>query len=291
MPFEMAGYIQTVVVEGKFYIGGGTAGYGSNNNHMVAVYDTSSRKWSTLPPYRVYGFAMTVIYNQLVLIGGYEDGRYSKMLGVWRADKKKWMHPYPEMSTARSRCSAAVYNELLVVAGGESDGEVMLSSIEVMNTDTKQWHTGPQMPTPWLGMKTAVAGDVCYFMGGVTGLPLAVAASNVYGLSLPALMSRLHSKDLKEPPQAWKEVPGLQTTYTTPLSISGSLLAVGGRGKDVNAICLYQPDAREWVKVGDLPTPRYECSCAVTADNEVLVAGGKLSSWEITCKFDIARLL
>ena len=39
---------------------------------------------------------------------------------------------------ARSHCSAVVHNELLVVAGGESSFGVKLSSVEIMNTDSKQ---------------------------------------------------------------------------------------------------------------------------------------------------------
>ena len=76
----------------------------------------------------------------------------------------------------------------------------------------------------------------------------------------------------------------------TPLSIRGSLLAVGGRDKDdkaVTAIHLYQPDTGEWVKVGDLPTPRYRCTCAMITDREILVAGGA-DGRHYLCRSDIA---
>ena len=120
-------------------------------------------------------------------------------------------------------------------------------------------------------------GDACYFMGGLTG---ASATSEVYSVSLPALISQLPSLDSRErgrQHQIWKEIPGIQTTCSTPLSIRGSLLAVGGRDRDVkavSAILLYQPDTGEWVKVGDLPTPRYDCTCAMITATEMLVAGG-----------------
>jgi hypothetical protein len=128
-------------------------------------------------------------------------------------------------------------------------------------------------------MKTAIVGNMCYFMGGYTGGSYAPTAK-VYSVSLPALISQLHSQDSRErgkQHQIWKEISGLQTTCSTPLSISGSLLAVGGKDKDhhaVTAICLYQPDTEEWVKVGDLPTARYNCTCAMITDRELLVTGG-----------------
>ena len=76
------------------------------------------------------------------------------MLGVWDADKKQWTHPYPEMHTARSQCSAVVHNEWLVVAGGWAGAR--LSSVEVMNTTSKQWYAGPPTPIPWFHMRTAL---------------------------------------------------------------------------------------------------------------------------------------
>ena len=276
MPFGMTDYVQSVVVQGRVYVGGGYAGLGSHDNYIVMEYDISSGKWAKLPPYRACGFATTVINNQLVLVGGWEHGGHSKVLGMWRAESKEWTHPYPDMPTARSSCSAVVYNEWLAVAG---TGRERLSSVEVMNTDSKQWYAGPPTPTPWGSMRTAIVGDTCYFMGGITGGSI-VATTVVYSVSLPALISQLRSLDSRErgkQHQIWKEVPGLQTTLSTPLSIRGSLLAVGGldRGSNaVSAILLYQPDTGEWVKVGDLPTPRCWSTCAMITDTEMLVAGG-----------------
>jgi hypothetical protein len=289
MPFVMADYVQSVVVQGRVYVGGGWTGYGSYSNYIVMEYDTSSGEWTKLPPYRACDFAMTVINNQLVLVGGDEHGPYSKVLGVWRAESKEWTHPYPDMSTARSSCSVVTYKEeWLVVAGGYG----WLSSVEVLNIDSRQWYAGPPTPTPWSHMRTATVGDVCYFMHGIIERSY---TTKVYSVSLPALISQLHSQDSRErgrQHQIWKEISGLQTTLSTPLSISGSLLAVGGRDKDghaVTAIHLYQPDTGEWVKVGDLPTPRWDCTCAMIAEKEMFVAGGHDGAGYLS-KSDIALI-
>ena len=42
-------------------------------------------------------------------------------------------------------CSVVGYNEWLVVVGGGGDVG-LLSSVEILNTDSKQWYAGP--PTP-----------------------------------------------------------------------------------------------------------------------------------------------
>ena len=108
MPFGMDGYVQSVVVQGRVYVGGGYAGFKSDN-YIVMEYDLSSGKWTKLPPYEVKFFAMAVINNQLVLVGGIK----SDLVCVWRAESQKWTQNFPEMPTGRSLCSAVVYNECM----------------------------------------------------------------------------------------------------------------------------------------------------------------------------------
>ena len=258
------------------YVGGGLTGVVPAQ--VIMEYNTSSAKWACLPSYQQCSFGMTVINSQLVLVGGqFPIGGYSKVLGVWGANSRKWTHPYPEMPTARSLCSVAVFKEWLIVAGGVTDGRIRVSSVEVMNTDTKQWHTGQPTPTPWHSMKTAIVGDMCYFMGGFTSISDYRGTDSVYCVSLPALVSQAQSRVSRE--NNHQEIRGLGIKFSAPLSISVSLLAIGGRefsSSDyyTSAIHLYQPDTGEWVKVGDLPTPRRSCTCAMITNREILIAGG-----------------
>ena len=256
------------------YFGGGWT-ISDNDDYIVLEYDTRSGKWGRLPPYRLSCFAMTVINNQLVLVGG-KDKQYrrSKLLGVWKTDSKKWTHLYPDMPSARSSSSAVTYNKWLLVAGGWSGDNIRLSTVEVMNIDTKQWYTGTPTQTAFTSMKTAIVGDLWYLIGGcdVNGRLI----DKVYSVSLPVLISQVNST--QKDPQIWKCISGLGLHSSTPLSISGSLLAVGGKTMDehkaVTTIHYYQPETEEWVKVGDLPSPRSECTCTVINNGEVLVAGG-----------------
>ena len=291
MPLRKAGYIQSVRVQQKVYVGGEDTTSYARENYIVMEYDTLSGKWVTLPPYRARHFGMTNINNQLVLVGGDEQDSKIKLLGAWRAESKKWTHPYPEMPTARSHCSAVTYNQWLVVAGGTSEQGNYLSSVEIMDTINKQWYTGPPTPTAWTSMKTATVGDMCYFMGGYTRF--GDSTNKVYSVSLSALTSQLLNPKsaTKGEGQIWKEVSGLQVSESTPLSINGSLFALGGC-KDyepVTAIHLYQPEIVEWVKVGELPPQHYQCTSVMISDREILVAGG----WhnEIQKRTDIAVLM
>ena len=260
--------MQAVVMQGKVYVGGG---YTRNDNkNKVMVYDIHSGKWATLPPYQTHYFGMTVIDNQLVLVGGEKvSGAYSKILGAWRAASKEWVHPYPNMFIARCSCSAVTYKEWLVVAGGISEKMVYLTSVEVMNTSNKEWFIASPLPVGWTQMNAAIVDDMCYFMGGL----IKGHTKKVFSVSLPALIYLLDSKRDR---QIWKEISKPDVDFFTPLSISGSLLALGGMkdGKDLTTIQLYQPETGEWLKVGDLPHPRRNCTSAIINDREMMVVGG-----------------
>ena len=280
--------MQAVVMQGIVYVGG-------DNAYKVMVYDIHSGEWATFPPYKTRFFGMTVIDNQLVLVGGKEvGGAYSKVLGAWRAASKEWVHPYPNMFIARCSCSAVTYKEWLVVAGGISEKGKYLASVEVMNTSNKQWSTAPPLPVGWIMMKAAIVDDMCYFMGGL----ISGATKKVFSVSLPALISLLNPKSSSNSDiwsssnsDIWKEISELDVIKSTPLSISGSLLALGGEkyGKDSTTIQLYQSETRKWLKVGDLPQARCLCTSAMINDREVMVVGGR-EGWNEINRTDIALI-
>ena len=285
MPFGIDSPIQTVKLQHTVYVGGGSVST-EKNKYVVMTYDIVSGKWDMLPPYRTRLFAMVVINNELVLVGRkVRNGDASKELGLWRAGSEKWAHPYPDMSTPRAWCSAVAYKQWLVVAGGDTGLGMLPLSTEVMNGDTKQWYCGPSIPVGWSGMKVAVVGDNAYFMGGIAG---GDKFHNSYSASLPDLLSQPDSA--KKDGQVWKEICQVPVKFASPVSINGSLLAVGGATEEDEALSvlyLYQPDAGQWLKIADLPARRYDCTCVMIADRELLVAGGwnngRLASVDIAC--------
>ena len=173
---------------------------------------------------------MTVINNQLVQVGGERDGHKSRMVGMFIAESRWWIHPFPEMTTARSQCSAVAFGKWLFVAGGWGGNGEMLSSVEVLNTAIMQWHAGPPTPTPWYSMKSALVGDKCYFMGGYTRESgfYPTANDKMYNASFEELTEKTRKQV-----QIWKVTTQMPMTVSTPLSFHGSLLAVGGKNKSI----------------------------------------------------------
>ena len=298
MPFVMEAHVQSVFLDGRVYVGGGDTWKNVSHGYVVFAYHISSEKWSRLMPYPSSHFAMTLLCNQLLLVGGWRRGTKSRAVGVWSFKDKDWTRPYPEMATARGDCSAVSREGWLAVVGGRGEENELLSSVEVLDSEKKQWFTAVPAPVGLVGMRTALVGGVCYFMGGYTGVEgdrSATAAHIMYSVSLPGLLpaesdseeaSSSSSLDTEKVPNSngehssvvWREISGVGATRLAPLSLGGSLLAMGGQdvkcGSIVRAIHLYRPGAGRWEKVGDLPAPRCDCTCVAIDQNEFLVAGG-----------------
>lgn len=72
-----------------------------------------------------------------------------------------------------------------------------------------------------------------------------------------------------------KEISGIQTERSTPLSISGTLLAVGGKDgqglRSVSSIFAYQVIG---VRADQLQTTRWNCACSMIVEGKIFVDGG-----------------
>ncbi len=255
-----------VVLNGKVYVGGGYAG--SEDLYIIHVYTPESDGWSRLPECPVRLFAIAVLNQQLVLVGGISRSPQSTVL-VWDSASQHWTTPYPTMATARWVPAAIAYQQFLVVAGGINGSS--LTTVEILNSSTKQWSTASPLPIRCYGLTPALVGDTLYLLGGNSGL--SSPNKQMFSISLPALISHATSR---APPPAW-EVTNTDLTSSTAVSLHNSLLAVGGeddQDRHSSAIRLYNPQTRQWAKVGDVPAALSSCSCTVLSSGELLVLGG-----------------
>ena len=271
-----------VVLKGKVYIGG----YAKNEVEMktVIVYDPQKDSCSTLPPYAYHNFSMAVVNNQLVLVGGldFKSDRTNK-LGVWDESSSRWTHPFPSMTTACLRPAIVTHKDRwLIMIGGASD----LSRVEILDTLIKQWHHSTPMPES-LGCShtlTATIGSTCHLVGGY--INTRSSKKRVLSVSLDELVSQVwvskpgSAKLSSLPtPSLWQVLPDTPLKCSAPLALNGILLAVGGRSEQDeiytarNTIYAYHPERREWVKAGEMPTERAQCSCIVLPCGEIMVVG------------------
>ena len=286
MPIRMFGYPRVVMFKEKVYIGGGMTD--SNMDGVtVMVYEPMQDSWDSLPPYTYRYFAMAVVDDQLVLVGGRKVvGNYDKTnkLGVWNEQSKRWTHPLPPMTTACHTPSVATHNNRwLVVMGGNGTGGD-LSRVEILDTtEPVQWYQAASLPQPCKQVPLATISNMCYLLGGFTK---GGSSKKVFRVNLDDLISQAASQPASASappipvPSPWQSLPDTPMAGSTVLAFNGALLAIGGGGggdytySGSSAIHMYQPSSNTWVMAGELPTKRRCSGCIVLPTGELLIAGG-----------------
>ena len=269
MPIEMGSTVQSVVIGDTVYVGGGNA---DNGRDMCTVMKLEQDQWTKLPEYTAMYFAMTSLANRLVLVGGNNPRNKKRTNQLAVFESGEWPHPYPPMNIARIFSTAVSFNNHIIVAGGYDD-KGRTSSVEVLDVASRRWYIAQSLPNPRSELKSTLIRNTLYLMGGSDHTR---ATKTVHHVDLDELIAKALSN--LDTPTLWQTLQEVPLVFSAPLSIGRSLLAVGGRDDRANpssSIHLYQPDTRRWVKVGDLPTARYCCTCSVLPSGEVIVAGGQ----------------
>ena len=261
-------------------------------NPVIHKYDPQTEEWSELPEYQYWGFTMTGVNNELVLVGGQDKPTWDKYrlnqpmvrdaVAVYSASQKSWEQPYPPMNTPRYQPAAATYHHHLVVAGGWDSGD--LATVEILNTLTphSQWLsiTSMSLPVRCNQMLSAIVHDTLYLLGGTLG-------RKVLSVSLSALTQT------DKPPKQWHSLPDAPLDNASIVGVHGSLLIIGGRNQAFqvsSAIHIYNQKKNAWNKVGDLPTARSSCACCLLPSGEILIAGGLGHDKEWTKRMDMAAV-
>ena len=273
MPIKMANTVQSVVIEGYVYVGGGSADLDNDlDSCIVMKLDLQREEWTKLPQYSAKWFAMTSHANQLVLVGGCDSVGNQPTNQTALFTTGRWIFPYPPLTIARWSLTAASFNNYIIVAGGW-DGQEYTSSVELLDVEARRWYTAESLPNPRNELKSTVKENTLYLMGGYN--PIGYATKVVHKIDLNKLITKAVSKETT--PIVWEVTSDTLLKHSVPLSVGGSLLAIGGYDNRINpssSIHLCQPDTRRWVKVGNLPTACYSCTCSVLPSGDVIVAGG-----------------
>ena len=271
MPVKMGATVQSVVISESVYVGGGIAD-NLCDECTVMKLDLQRDEWIQLPQYSAMFYAMTSLDNQLVLVGGQSIVTRERTNQIAVFESGQWTNPFPPMNVSRSYTSTVFYFNCLIVAGGSGE-QGPLSSVEILDVPSRRWYLAESLPNPQSRMKSTLIGNTLYLMGRFEHTD---STKMVHKVDLKLLIQKTQFKQASS--TLWQSTEDTPLKRSAPLNVGGSLLAVGGRDDHDNpssSIHLYQPDTRRWVKVGDLPTARYDCTCSVLPSGEVIVAGGQ----------------
>lgn len=130
----------------------------------VYSLDELNSKWKRVAFDGEYGAPLAVCGRNLVSVGSYNNGVYSKKVKVLRGDRQSFM---PDLLVGCAWSSVvSVSGGGLVVMGGTGDGDRLLDVVQVFDGKTQTWHKGPSIPLPCSRMSAGVHGDLVFLMGG-----------------------------------------------------------------------------------------------------------------------------
>lgn len=254
-------------------------------------------------------YALTVIVTIFVVSGCTSSSGDSAVAlpaaetaGGWRA-----LGPAPSQRTEVA--AAAAGNRIVVTGGYRADG-TSVSTVEILDTSTDRWESGPPLPVAVNhAMSAAVAGRVHVFGGNLSSnrptdaafvldganwrrlapMPQPRAAATavaidgtVYvagGVGPSGLAAEMLVYDTAA--DRWSTAPGPPTRreHLGGAGFGGLVYTVGGRtgGLDTNLVAFeaYDPRAGRWITLPDLPTARGGLAATATCGGQIVAIGGE----------------
>jgi hypothetical protein len=134
----------------KLLVTGGYDGSAYLNSAEMLTEEGWDSKLPSLPVTISYHCMVTINSTTVMVIGGFQNG-YSGKTFYFTFGEESWTAG-PELKNKRRwhSCGKIRRNKesqemSIVVAGGE-DGSSYLSSVEILDKDSNEWQTGPELP-------------------------------------------------------------------------------------------------------------------------------------------------
>ena len=227
-----------------------------------------------------------VVQHMLTLVGGQlrTDEATDSLLSLMGEGRgKKWRPHFPAMPTPRFFTAVVCSGHSLIVAGGK-DGCNRLATVEVLNTDTRQWSVASFLTHPFSLATISICGERLYMLGGddQTGY----RTQSVLSCSVSELLQSCQpARKLQTAPAnqstIWQCVANVPHYYSSCATVCGQLVAVGGReaGKDSRAITIYNERNDSWEAMGNMPTARHWALVAILNGKMMVVGGWWVGGW------------
>ena len=267
------------------------------SSKWIYLYDIISDSWShDRPPDCVHeNSSITTINGWLTTVGGgtYTNELFS--LTVW-GGKRIWTKKFPPMPTKRRSTSALCTETTLIVAGGEGQSGT-LSTVEVMDTQTRQWSTAADLPQPMFEASATICGDELYLLGetncNTQSLYVCLVRDLQSRISVHDQLQLATSKITNQPSKVWSQIVDVPVKGSTCESFYGRLLVIGGSSSDERfsrAIYMYDSAINSWEIISHMTVGRCECFTAVLPDNRLMVVGGWTDGGKLTKMVELASV-
>ena len=252
------------------------------DHRTVHSYDSDTQEWRQLPDTPHTESTLVVVDHILTMVGGQISGRATDSLLNLMGEERggKWLPNLPVMPTKRYNTSAVCSDRFLIVAGGQN-GSNYLATVEVLDTDTRQWSVASSLTHPFSLATISICGERLYILGSCdqTGYSTRSVLSCSVSELLQSCQTQPLAGKLRTAPAnqstIWRQVADAPHKLSSCATLCGQLVAVGGweGAKYTSAITVYNETTDSWKAMGRMPTARSEALVA-TLNEKILVVGG-----------------
>ena len=249
----------------------------------VHAYDLQKEEWGRVTDCSYLYSCLVIVQGMLTTVGGESYGRPTNSLLSLMGEGRdaKWLPLFPPMPARRENTAAAYDGCSLIVAGGYDGGKV-LATVEVLDTNTRQWSTASSLLHPYSLATLGIYGDRLYMLGGVDQHGRGTRA--VLTCSVPELLQSCQTQSLAgklrtltlKKKQVWRYGADAPHKLSTCSVFCGRLVAVGGQDeayKETTAISAYNEKTDSWETMADMPTARHRVLVAIVS-GKIMVIGG-----------------
>ena len=270
-----------------------------NGSTTVHSYDSNTREWSRLPAAPHTRSTLVVVHHVLTMVGGQISGGATDSLLSLMGEGRgiKWLPNLPAMPTKRYETAAVCSGRSLIVAGG-NDGRNGLSTVEVLDTDTRQWSIASALTHPFFRATISICGERLYMLGGIDQTDS--WTRSVLSCSVPELLQSCQPQPLAgklrtapaNQSTIWRCVADAPHYCSSCATLCGQLVAVGGyeAGKDTSAITGYNETTDSWEAMGHMPTARCGALVAILNGKMMVVGGNVVRGFWVTAT-DVVEIL
>ena len=242
----------------------------------VYAYDSESQTWSELPPCSCFDFALVMAGGLLTAVGGSQSGGTTgallSLIKGEHEEEQKWTKHFPSMKTGRSNSAVVSHGEHIVVAGGYTR-PVVVSTVEVLDAEKKEWFSASSLPIPLSEASAAIYNDRLFIVGGWT-LDKRPNRS-VFSCLLSDLVSS--AKNDVNHFGMWETVTQLPVYSATCTTVCGRLVVFGGldsHNQASNDVTVYDSSTKSFESCGLSLIARYCCIAAPLPHSRVMLVGG-----------------
>ena len=263
-----------VWLNGLVYVGGGYE-TGVVPSYIINCYDPINNSWSSSinTPYCL--FAMTTLNDKLLIAGG-RDKSHKRINQILTMDAGQ-LKNYTKMITARSHATAIGHQGMLIITGGMDDKGKRLSSTELFDSGNGQWYVSNDLLQPHYLLQSVIVDNILYLLGGANkdGDSPAVFTAPLNTLS----RHQLKWNTLQDTP--WCDFAPV-SIYDTHLLIVGGKKKIGDKYTRTSDVYKLNKVSHSWEAIGHIPSARSRSATVSTADNRVIVIGGRNDKGEYT---------